>query len=127
MDDFTVCTKSGKRNSEADILRSTVNTSNTSSVLAEAPLLKAFLVEILAASSLAPNQVLSGLHAKDTDGTLAIDWLALSTVARVFGLIMVVFENWGSCNGCVGKDILKFIRKEGGLVAQVSWGFENDD
>jgi len=108
-------------------LGSTVNTSNTSSVLAETPLLEAFLVEVLAASSLAPNQVLSGLHSKDTDRTLAIGRLALSVVARAIGLIMAVFKNWGSCDGCVGKDGFNFFRKEGILVAQVSWGFENDD
>jgi hypothetical protein len=91
---------------------------------------EAVLVKILAVGSLAPYRVLIGLHIKDADGTFAVNGLAVAGVVVIFvivGVFIVMFVFGSTSDGCVGEDGREFFGEEGGLVAKVCGGFEDDD
>ena len=85
-------------------LSATINTSHTSTMLAALPLIETFFVEVLPASSLAPNQLLlSWFHWEDADGTIAFNGLA-STIVHRFAVILFVIEFGGASDWSIGED-----------------------
>jgi len=80
----------------------TVDASQLSTALARAPLVEAFLVDVLTTSSLAPNKLFTRCHFKNTDRTLAVDGLARTIVD---GFVMIVSMGGSIGNRSVGEAV----------------------
>jgi hypothetical protein len=95
-------------------------------MLAALPLLETLLVEILSASSFAPNEFLIRFHVEDTDWAFSVDRLALSSIHALVIFVLVI-DLWGTCDRCISEDRFEFGGKEGILVAEMSGSLEDDD
>lgn len=86
------------------------------------PLIKAGFMDIVAASSFTPQNLLARLEFYYTHWTVTLDRFSLSGMRCVFGAIGGLGRNWG-----MFEYLFEFCRKQSLLVLKMLWSFQNVD